>query len=135
MPGIRRERLVEVGAQFVGRARLARVVAGDGQAAADRLAGVLEPADVVALPAVQRDRNPGKPLERPVDVDAQGGVSLLRQREGLFHVLDRHAHDAVLEGKAEHDVRHVADSRTPRGAIQSLISSSSLVRVWPRPEI
>ena len=53
------------------------------------LAGVLEAADVVALPAVQRDRNPGQPLEGLVDVDAQLGVALLRQREGLFHVLGR----------------------------------------------
>ena len=44
-------------AQLVGRAGLAGIVAGDRQAAADLLARVLEPADVVPLPAVQRDRD------------------------------------------------------------------------------
>ena len=55
--GQKRQRLVQIGPELVGRACLARIVAGDRQAASQLLAGVLEPADVVALPAVQRDRD------------------------------------------------------------------------------
>ena len=89
MPGIERQRLVQVGAQLVGRAGLARIIARHRQSAANRFAGVLEAADIVTLPAVQRDRNLGKPLKRPVNIDPEGRVSLFRQRERLFHVLDR----------------------------------------------
>ena len=49
--------------KLVGRAGLAGIMAGDGQAAAELLARVLEPADVVALPAVERDRDRREPLE------------------------------------------------------------------------
>ena len=49
------EGFFEVGAEFVGRAGAAGVSAGDGEAAADGFAGVLEPDDVVALPAVEGD--------------------------------------------------------------------------------
>ena len=74
--GDQRQRLVQVGAQLIGRARLARIIARHRQSAADRFAGVLETADIVALPAVQRDRNLGEPLKRPVDIDPQRRVSL-----------------------------------------------------------
>ena len=62
--GNERQGLVQVAAQLVGRAGLAGIIAGDGQAAAQLLADCLKPADVVALPAVQRDRDGGQPLER-----------------------------------------------------------------------
>ena len=55
--GQERQRLVQVGPQLVGRAGLAGIMAGDRQAAAQLLARVLETADVVALPAVERDRD------------------------------------------------------------------------------
>ncbi len=50
------ERLVQVGALVRGPGS-AGVIPGDRQPATDRLARVLEPDDVVALPAVQRDRD------------------------------------------------------------------------------
>jgi len=68
--------VVQVGAQLVGRARLARVIARHRQPAANLFAGVLETADIVTLPAVQRDWNLGQPLKRPVDIDPQRRVSL-----------------------------------------------------------
>ena len=52
------------------------IVAGDGEAAAERFAGGFEAADVVALPAVERDRNLREPLEGRVGVDAERGVAL-----------------------------------------------------------
>ena len=55
--GDQRQRLFEVGAQFVRRAGLAGVVAGDREPAAEFVARVFESADVVALPAMQGDRD------------------------------------------------------------------------------
>ena len=48
------EHLLHVGAEFVGVARLAGVVAGDGEAVAEAggFAQMLEAADIVALPAL-----------------------------------------------------------------------------------
>jgi hypothetical protein len=54
------ERHFEVGAEFVRGAGLAGVVAGHGDAAAEAFAGVFKAADVVALPAVERDRDAGQ---------------------------------------------------------------------------
>ena len=56
-PGDQRERLCRVGAELVGRPRLARIIPRRRQAAAQRSVRILEPADIVSLPAVQRDRN------------------------------------------------------------------------------
>ena len=80
--GDQRERLFEIGAQLVRRARLAGIVAGDRQAAAELFARVLEAADVVALPAVERDRNRRQPLDRRVGVDAERRVTFLGGRVG-----------------------------------------------------
>ena len=60
------------------------IMAGDRQAAAQLLAGVLEPADVVALPAMERDRDRRQPLEGRIDIDAPFRVLLFRTGEGLF---------------------------------------------------
>jgi hypothetical protein len=69
------ENFFEVRAQFVRRAGAAGVVAGHGEAAA-RIAGGggFEAADIVALPAVDRDRGAGEGLEGFFGVDAEGGV-------------------------------------------------------------
>ena len=95
--GEERQRLVQVGAELVGRAGLAGIVAGDRQAAADRLARALEPADVVPLPAVQRDRDGRQPLEGRLDVDAPFRVLLLRLGEGVFHVRAGRGHEHASE--------------------------------------
>ena len=55
--GHKRQRQVQISAQFFRRAGLARIVAGHGQTVAQRAAGVFETAHIIALPAVQRNRN------------------------------------------------------------------------------
>ena len=87
--GQERQRLVQVGPQLVGRAGLAGIVAGDRQAAAELLARVLETADVVPLPAVQRDRDRREPRQGRIDIDAPFRVLLLRTGEGLFRCFRR----------------------------------------------
>ena len=72
-----RERLVGVGAQFVRRAGGSRVVAGGREAAAEFAAELLEAAHVVALPAVQRNRDRREPGERRLGVHAEFLVALL----------------------------------------------------------
>ena len=56
---------VQVGPQLGRRAGLAGVVAGGDQPAAEGAGVGLEAADVVALPAVERDRDPLQSLRRP----------------------------------------------------------------------
>ncbi len=73
------KRFFQVAAQFVERARLAGVVAGDGEAAAEFGAGFLEAAHVVALPAMHRDRDARQTRERHLGVDLHGGVLLARE--------------------------------------------------------
>src|SRR5690606_21098336 len=62
-----------------GCAGCARIVAGDREAAAERLASRLEAAHVVALPAVQADRDFTEAANRLIRVDAHRCVLLLRQ--------------------------------------------------------
>jgi hypothetical protein len=78
-PGNQRQRLGSVAAKLVGRARLAGIVPRGGQTAADLARPCLEPPDVVSLPAVDRDRNRGKHLQRRIRVDAEIRVLLFRQ--------------------------------------------------------
>src|ERR1044071_2402112 len=72
--GNERPRLGGVQAQFVGGARLSGIVAGGGNPAAERLTGPLEAADVVALPAMQRNGDRRKAPQGNSRVDAQRGV-------------------------------------------------------------
>ena len=58
------KRLFEIHAEFCRRPCLAGMVSSDGEAAADLLVALLEASDVVALPAVERQRNRGKRVER-----------------------------------------------------------------------
>ncbi len=78
------ERLIQVGAELIGRHGFSRIIAGDGQSGTERLSGVFEPTDVVPLPAVKRDRDGRQPLERALDVDGPFRVLVLRQGESLF---------------------------------------------------
>ena len=75
-PGQQRERKRRVRSQVVGGACLARIVSRRRQAAAEPGSELLEAFDVVALPAVQRDRNRGKARERRLAVDAGLAVSI-----------------------------------------------------------
>ena len=72
--GDQREGLFGVGAELLGRARLARIVAGRGQPAAELHPELLEPADVIPLPAVQRDGDLRQPGECRIGIDAVLGV-------------------------------------------------------------
>ena len=49
----------QIGAEFIRRARLAGIIAGGHQPAAERAAEIFKAAHVVALPAVQRNGNGG----------------------------------------------------------------------------
>ena len=51
------ERLCGVGAELVGGSRLPRIIPRRRQAAAQPAVRILEPADIVSLPALQRDRH------------------------------------------------------------------------------
>ena len=75
LPGIRRSARFEIGAQLVGRAGLAGIIAGHGQPAAERPARAFEPADVVALPAMERNEMPASRSIACVGVDANLGKS------------------------------------------------------------
>ena len=77
LPGDEGECLLVVRAQLVGRARLSGVVARGLDAAAGEARRVLEAPHVVALPAVQGQRDGGEGGERLLGVHAPGGVCLL----------------------------------------------------------
>ena len=68
---------VQVAAQLVGVARLAGVVAGGGDPAGQFAAGVLEPADIIALPAVQGDGNFCELPHGGLGIHTQGRIAFL----------------------------------------------------------
>ena len=72
-----RQDFIDVAAELFRVAGPARIVAGHLNAAVQR-AAVLETGDVVALPAVQADRDLIQPLECRLDVDAEFPIHLLR---------------------------------------------------------
>jgi hypothetical protein len=78
--------LLEVGAQLIGRAGAARVVAGDCEAAAHCGAGVFKAAHVIALPAVDGDGDGGEFPDGGFDVDAVLGVALAGEAVGGFEL-------------------------------------------------
>ena len=129
--GQERQRLVQVGPELVGRAGLAGIMAGDRQAAAELLAGVLESADVVALPAVQRDRDGREPCQGRIDIDAPFRVLLLRAGEGALHVAAGRGHGAILKkagltGMAQRRVNSAANGvhscqPEPRGRSKTIM--------------
>lgn len=80
LPGNEREHLLDIAAKFIGRAGLAGIVAGDGQAAAEFLSHVLKAANVVPLPTVQRNGNIRQLRHRLFGIHTQFGIAdLLRQ--------------------------------------------------------
>ncbi len=86
-----RKCLLEVCPQFIGCAGLAGVVAGDGQSAAERLAGVLKAPDIITLPAMDGNRDAVELLEGFVGVHAQGGVAFFGEAISLVDLF-RGAH-------------------------------------------
>jgi hypothetical protein len=83
--GDQRKCLLGVGPQLVGRSRLAGIVPGRRQSAAQSGPQLLEPANVVTLPAVQRDRDAGERSERLLDVDSVLGVAVPGGVVGAFN--------------------------------------------------
>ena len=79
--------LLEVRPELLRCAGFARVVSGDGQSAAERLAGVLEAAHIIALPAMDGNRDVGDLLQCSVGVHAQGGIAFFGEAIGLFNLL------------------------------------------------
>ena len=74
---------VQVAAQLVGGARFARIVARGGDTPAQLGVGGLETAHVIALPAVQAERDRGECRHRRLGVHAERGVPFLCQRVGV----------------------------------------------------
>ena len=56
--GDQRKGFLQIGAKFFRRARFAGIIAGGDQSAAERAAEIFKSADIVALPAVERNGNP-----------------------------------------------------------------------------
>ncbi len=81
-PGSRRIDHIQVLAQFIGGARLAGIIAGGGDPAAQFAAGVFKAADIVALPAVQADGNFFQAGEGFFGIHAQGGVAFFGEVVG-----------------------------------------------------
>jgi hypothetical protein len=77
-PGNQAERLFEIFAQFISRARLPRIVARGLDAAARKPLAVLEAAHVVPLPAMKGNGDPAEPVYSALDVDTVQGVDFLR---------------------------------------------------------
>ena len=73
------EGFVEIGAEMIGRARFPGIISGDGEPAAELSAGGFEPADVIALPAMEADRNCAERGQGFFGVDAEVGVLLARE--------------------------------------------------------
>ena len=82
-----RQRLLEVRPQLSGGAGFAGIIAGDGQPATEFRTGALEAADIVALPAVDGDRDAGQLFEGLVGIHAKRGVAFPGQTIGLFNLL------------------------------------------------
>gem|GEM_PF-4449009 len=76
--GNQRQGLVEIAPQFVEGAGLARIISRRLDSAACQLgAGMLEPAHVVPLPAMQGDRDTPEPLQSGLGVHGLSGVYFL----------------------------------------------------------
>ncbi len=85
-----RERERRIGAQVVGRPRLSWIVASRGEAAAETRAELLEPLDIVALPAVQGDWHRAEARQRRVGIHPGFGVAILGNRVGAIDPSGHH---------------------------------------------
>src|SRR5258706_8005067 len=87
--GDERQGLPGIAAELVGRARLARIIAGRRKAPTQLAVRLLESPDVVSLPAVERDGDRREPDESGIGVDAEIGVPLSGEDVGGFNRLTR----------------------------------------------
>ena len=81
-----REGLLQVGAQFIRRPRLAGVIAGGDESAAQRPADIFKAADVIALPAMDRNCDPGKRFKRGCGIHSQRQVAFAGENVGALEV-------------------------------------------------
>ncbi len=68
-----REGFVQILLQFLDRAGFSGIVARGLNAASQRTAGAFKAADIVALPAMEGDRNGGERLQDGFGIDAEFG--------------------------------------------------------------
>ena len=66
---------------------------GLGQSAAEFRRGVFKAADVVALPAVERDRNRGETIKGAIGIDAKFGILFARECIGSIHFATGISHE------------------------------------------
>ena len=84
--GNKGERFVDVASEFFRCACPSGIVAG-GEDSAGSASGIrFESADVIALPAVEGDRDGGKFFQCGVGIDADGGVVLFGEPVIAFRV-------------------------------------------------
>jgi len=79
------ERLVQVGAQFFGGSRFAGIISGGHETAAQSAGRAFKTADVIALPAVERNRDRRKFLNDLFRVHAGGFIPTAGQLVSAFH--------------------------------------------------
>ncbi len=75
-PGNQRISLLQVRAQFIWRAGLARVIPRGHQSATQRAAKVFKSAHVIALPAMEGNGNAGQRFQGDVHVHSEAGIAL-----------------------------------------------------------
>jgi hypothetical protein len=86
LAGDQAQGLLDIGPQLIGGPSFAGIGAGGHDAAAAESFGTLESADVVALPAMQRNRDPAEPVHRLFRIHAQRGIPLIRQLVRLLNL-------------------------------------------------
>src|SRR5829696_7472795 len=122
-----RQRLRRVRAQLVRCSRLARIVAGRGQAAAEFAVRLLEPRDVVSLPAVKRNRHRLQLTLRRVGVHAEIRVALPGEAIGAQYVFSHMFLNSTFMGGPTWHWNPIR----PFSARPLVSSSTSTLVTWP----
>ena len=79
-----RERLFGILAQFIGSTGFPRIVPGRKNSPARQTGSRLESANVIPLPAMQRNRHRRNFFQRGINIDADFGIALFRQLKSLL---------------------------------------------------
>jgi len=95
--GDQRECLVKITAQFVRRASFAEIIASDSEAAAESGIWIFKAADVVALPAMERDGNASKLGQGSANIHAETAIAFLCEDERAFEMLGGFGHKSFRE--------------------------------------
>lgn len=86
------QRFIQVAPELVGCACFTGIMAGNCQATSQLLARVLEAADIVTLPAMERDRDLREAADGFLDINAPLGILPCRTDEGVFLVFRGRGH-------------------------------------------